>query len=52
MTPADRIGLTLGYSPPDASGLQDVFIEDVEPDSIASRDGRILRRDLILQVRP
>lgn len=51
-TVADRIGLTLGYSPPDPHGLQDVFIEDVEPDSIAGRDGRVLRRDLILQVWP
>lgn len=51
MNSGDRIGLTLCYGPPDPNGVIDIFIGDVEPVSVAGRDGRVREGDQILQVR-
>lgn len=49
-TGKDRIGLTLCYGPPDNTGITDIFIGEVELESIAGSDGRIHEGDQILQV--
>jgi len=47
----DRIGLTLCYGEVDQSGVSDVFVGDVEAESIAGKNGRIQAGDQIIKVR-
>lgn len=46
----DRIGLTLCYGQTEQEGVTDIFIGDVEPESVADRTGRLFEGDQILQV--
>lgn len=55
-TSEEKIGLTVSYSSANGSGSDDtetcteVFITDINPESVAARDGRLRQGDQILQV--
>ena len=46
----EKVGLTLCYGSAD-DDVTDIFISEVEPYSVAARDGRIREGDQIIQVR-
>ena len=46
----EKVGLTLCYGSAD-DDVTDIFISEVEPYSVAARDGHIREGDQILQVR-
>lgn len=46
----DRIGLTLCYGETEVDGISDVFIGEVEANSVAGRCGRIEEGDQIIKV--
>ncbi|XP_055927036.1 E3 ubiquitin-protein ligase PDZRN3-like [Argiope bruennichi] len=45
----EKLGLTLCYASPDDPETN-IFISEIEPDSLASKDGRIMEGDQLLQV--
>ena len=49
-SPNDRIGLTLCYGETEEDGFTDIFIGEVEDDSVAGRNGKILEGDQIVKV--
>lgn len=46
----DRIGLTLCYGETEEDGFTDIFIGEVEDNSVAGRNGKIQEGDQILKV--
>ena len=44
------LGLTLCYETDEVDGLTDIFIDDIHPDGLASKDGRLRLGDQIIQV--
>ena len=50
MSSEEKVGLTLCYGSAD-DDVTDIFISEVEPYSVAARDGRIREGDQIIQVR-
>ena len=49
-SPNDRIGLTLCYGETEEDGFTDIFIGEVEVDSVAGRNGKIQEGDQIVKV--
>ena len=49
-SPNDRIGLTLCYGETEEDGFTDIFIGEVEDDSVAGRNGKIQEGDQIVKV--
>ncbi|WAR25608.1 PZRN3-like protein [Mya arenaria] len=49
MSEADKLGLTLCYGPTE-DGITDIFIGEVDPYSVAAKDGRIREGDQIVQI--
>ena len=49
MSSEEKVGLTLCYGSAD-DDVTDIFISEVEPYSVAARDGRIREGDQIIQV--
>ena len=49
-SPNDRIGLTLCYGETEEDGYTDIFIGEVEDDSVAGRNGKIQEGDQIVKV--
>ena len=50
ISPNDRIGLTLCYGETEEDGFTDIFIGEVEDDSVAGRNGKIQEGDQIVKV--
>eukprot|EP00090_Calanus_glacialis_P000236 TRINITY_DN10158_c0_g1_i1.p1 TRINITY_DN10158_c0_g1~~TRINITY_DN10158_c0_g1_i1.p1 ORF type:complete len:718 (-),score=134.38 TRINITY_DN10158_c0_g1_i1:87-2240(-) len=48
--PAERLGLTLCYEDEDEEGNTEIFIDDIHPDGLAARDGRLRLGDQIIQI--
>ena len=49
-SPDERLGLTLCYETDADDGLTDIFIDDIHPDGLAFKDGRLRLGDQIIQV--
>ena len=49
-SPDERLGLTLCYETDAEDGLTDIFIDDIHPDGLAAKDGRLRLGDQIIQV--
>ena len=49
-SPSERLGLTLCYETDAEDGLTDIFIDDIHPDGLAAKDGRLRLGDQIIQV--
>ena len=49
-SPNDRIGLTLCYGETEEDGFTDIFIGEVEDDSVAGKNGKIQEGDQIVKV--
>merc|ERR1719431_1793210 len=49
-TPSERLGLTLCYEDEDEEGKTEIFIDDIHPDGLAARDGRLRLGDQIIQI--
>ena len=47
----EKLGLTLCYETDADDGTTEVFIDDIHPDGLAARDGRLELGDEIIQVR-
>ena len=47
----ERLGLTLCYETDAEDGVTDIFIDDIHPDGLAFKDGRLRLGDQIIQVR-
>ena len=47
---SERLGLTLCYEDEDEEGKTEIFIDDIHPDGLAARDGRLRLGDQIIQV--
>ena len=45
-----KLGLTLCYETDSIDGLTDIFIDDIHPDGLAKKDGRLRLGDQIIQV--
>ena len=50
MNPAERLGLTLCYEDDYEEGNTDIFIDDIHPEGLAAKDGRLRLGDQIIQV--
>jgi len=48
--PAERLGLTLCYEDDDEEGNTEIFIDDIHPEGLAARDGRLRLGDQIIQI--
>ena len=48
--PSELLGLTLCYEDEDSDGNTEIFIDDIHPDGLAARDGRLRLGDQIIQV--
>jgi len=48
--PAERLGLTLCYEDEDEEGNTEIFIDDIHPEGLAARDGRLRLGDQIIQI--
>merc|ERR1719431_998483 len=48
--PSERLGLTLCYEDEDEEGKTEIFIDDIHPDGLAARDGRLRLGDQIIQI--
>ena len=46
----EKLGLTLCYETDNVDGFTDIFIDDIHPDGLAKRDGRLRLGDQIIQV--
>ena len=46
----ERLGLTLCYEDDDEEGNTEIFIDDIHPEGLAARDGRLILGDQIIQV--
>ena len=46
----EKLGLTLCYETDNTDGFTDIFIDDIHPDGLAKRDGRLRLGDQIVQV--
>lgn len=46
----ERLGLTLCYETDAEDGLTDIFIDDIHPDGLAAKDGRLRLGDQIIQI--
>ncbi len=46
----EKLGLTLCYETDNADGFTDIFIDDIHPDGLAKKDGRLRLGDQIVQV--
>ena len=47
----ELLGLTLCYETDGVDGFTDIFIDDIHPDGLAKKDGRLRLGDQILQVK-
>merc|ERR1712106_867197 len=47
---AERLGLTLCYEDDDEEGNTEIFIDDIHPEGLAARDGRLRLGDQIIQI--
>jgi len=47
----ERLGLTLCYETDAEDGLTDIFVDDVHPDGLAAKEGRLKFGDQTIQVR-
>merc|ERR1711892_1398852 len=48
--PAEKLGLTLCYEDDDEEGNTEIFIDDIHPEGLAARDGRLRLGDQIIQI--
>ena len=48
--PVERLGLTLCYEDDDEEGKTEIFIDDIHPEGLAAKDGRLRLGDQIIQV--
>merc|ERR1711892_1140793 len=48
--PTERLGLTLCYEDDDEEGNTEIFIDDIHPEGLAARDGRLRLGDQIIQI--
>ena len=46
----EKLGLTLCYETDNTDGFTDIFIDDIHPDGLAKKDGRLRLGDQIVQV--
>ena len=46
----EKLGLTLCYETDNIDGFTDIFIDDIHPDGLAKKDGRLRLGDQIVQV--
>ena len=49
-SPSERLGMTLCYEDEDAEGNTEIFIDDIAPEGLAARDGRLRLGDQIIQI--
>ena len=48
--PGELLGLTLCYEDEDEEGNTEIFIDDIHPEGLAAKDGRLRLGDQIIQV--
>ena len=46
----EKLGLTLCYETDNTDGFTDIFIDDIHPEGLAKKDGRLRLGDQIVQV--